>query len=134
MALEGVLKKMDSGLLTSTEPECNGAEGVYFWSGAFTKDQINLITDTYKALVAGVEPNGPVYETAFQRVTKTPHTQLGEPNDLNFISTAPGTYYRSWRTFVRTGGLLGSQFLSLVVDLIWKDLNLPIRMKPGFIL
>lgn len=42
---------MDSGLLTS----------MYFWSGAFTKDQIDLITD----------PNGPVC--------------------LKFISTAPGT-------------------------------------------
>lgn len=82
---------MDSGLLTSIEPECNGAEGVYFWSGAFTKDQIDLITNTYKALVAGVEPNGPVYETTFQRVNKTPHTQPDEPNGLNFISTAPGT-------------------------------------------
>lgn len=91
MALEGVLKRMDSGLLTSIEPECNGAEGVYFWSGAFTKDQIDLITNTYKALVAGVEPNGPVYETTFQRVIKTPHTQPDEPNGLNFISTAPGT-------------------------------------------
>ena len=82
---------MDGGLLTSIELECNGAEGVYFWSRQFTNDQIDFIKNSYKALIAGVKPKEPVYETTFQRVTETPHAQPDEPNGLNFILPAPGT-------------------------------------------
>lgn len=102
IALEGVLKRMDSGLLTSIEAECNGAEGVFFWSGAFTKDQIDSIGRTYPGLIAGVEANGAAYETSFQQVEKTPHTQPpDEPNGLNFISTAPGTTDSGQYAYIR---------------------------------
>lgn len=95
---------MDSGLLTSIEAECNGAEGVFFWSGVFTQDQIDLITRSYPGTVAGVELNGPVYETSFQQVTKTPRTQpLDEPNGLTFISTAPGTTDSGQYAYFRQG-------------------------------
>lgn len=92
-AVENVLKKMDSGLITSKDSRCPGAEGVFFWSGAFTTYQSDFLMEKYKGVISAIEPNVRMYKQTQSRVKKYPPTDslLDTQKSLNFISTAPGS-------------------------------------------
>lgn len=84
---------MDSSLITSKDSRCPGAEGVFFWSGAFTTDQSDLLKEKYGGVIAAIEPNVRIYKQTQSKVVKYPPTGLllDPLTALNFISTAPGT-------------------------------------------
>lgn len=86
VAMEELLKSLDSKLLTSTQPSCSVSDGVFFWAGAFTRDQINLIK-SYQNVIAAVEPNEPL-DRALSTIKKD-KSFIPRPS-LQFISTAPG--------------------------------------------
>lgn len=92
-AVENVLKGMDSSLITSKDSTCPGAEGLLFWSGAFTTDQSDLLKEKYGGFIAAIEPNVRIYKQTQSKVVKYPPTgSLLDPQTaLNFISTAPDT-------------------------------------------
>lgn len=86
VAMEELLKSLDSKLLTSTQPSCPVSDGVFFWAGAFTHEQINLIK-SYQNVIAAVEPNLPL-DRALSTIKKD-KSFIPRPS-LQFISTAPG--------------------------------------------
>lgn len=93
VAVENVLRGMDSGLITSKDGRCPGAEGVFFWSGAFTTSQSDLLMEKYKGVIAAIEPNARMYKQTQAKIVKDPPTgpSSNQQSGLNFISTAPGT-------------------------------------------
>lgn len=86
IAMGELLKSLDSSLHTSTQPLCPVSDGVFFWAGAFTRDQVNLIK-SYQGLIAAVEPN-----VALDRALSTIKKDKSfiPRHSLQFISTAPG--------------------------------------------
>lgn len=60
---------------------------MFFWSGAFTKDQTDLVTSTYKGLVAAGRAQRTRLSDGLPEVKKD-----GEARSWNFISTAPGAF------------------------------------------
>lgn len=86
VAMEELLKSLDSKLLRSRQPSCPVSDGVFFWAGAFTRDQINLIK-SYQSVIAAVEPNQPL-DWALSKIKKE-KSFIPRPS-LQFISTAPG--------------------------------------------
>lgn len=87
IAIGELLKSMDSNLWTSKLPRCSASgSGVFFWAGAFSNDQIDLIKSK-KGIIATVEPNVPLQQ-ALSTVIKDSGGRT-RPS-LNFISTAPG--------------------------------------------
>lgn len=81
-----LLKSLDSKLHTSIEPSCPVSDGIFFWAGAFTRDQINLIK-SYDGLIAAIEPNVPLVR-ALSTIKKD--KSFIPRHSLQFISTAPG--------------------------------------------
>lgn len=87
IAMGELLKSMDSNVWTSKLPRCSASgSGVFFWAGAFSNDQIDLIKGK-QGVIAAVEPNVPL-----QQALSTVIRDDGERTQasLNFISTAPG--------------------------------------------
>lgn len=93
IAVEKVLKGMDSGLITSKDGRCAGAEGVFFWSGAFTTYQSDSLMEKYQGVIAAIEPNVRLYKQARTKIVKDAPIvpSSNQQSGLNFISTAPGT-------------------------------------------
>lgn len=82
-----LLKSMDNNVWASKLSRCSASgSGIFFWAGAFSNDQIDLIRSK-KGVIAAVEPNVP-----FQQVLSTVIKDDGDRTrpSLNFISTAPG--------------------------------------------
>lgn len=82
-----LLKSMDSNLWASKLSRCSASgSGIFFWAGAFSNDQIDLIRSKI-GVIAAVEPNVPL-----QQVLTTVIKDDGDRTrpSLNFISTAPG--------------------------------------------
>lgn len=86
IAMGDLLKSLDGNLHTSTKPLCPISDGVFFWSGAFSRDEINLIK-SYQGLIAAVEPNLPL-DRALSTIKKD--KSFIPRHSLQFISTAPG--------------------------------------------
>lgn len=86
IAMGELLKSLDSRLLTSTQPSCAVSGGVFFWAGAFTREEINLIK-SYQNVITAVEPNLPL-DRALSTIQKD-KSFIPRPS-LQFISTAPG--------------------------------------------
>lgn len=94
IAIEGLLKGMDSNLRTCKQP--------FFWAGAFRKDQIDLIRRN-QDVIAAVELNVPLQQ-ALSPVIKDDGE--GTQASLNFIATAPGrenSLPAHMSTFLRRG-------------------------------
>lgn len=87
IAIEELLKSMDSNLWASKLHRCSASgSGIFFWAGAFSNDQIDLIRSKI-SVIAAVEPNVPLQQ-ALSTVIKD-EGDRARPS-LNFISTAPG--------------------------------------------
>lgn len=87
IAIGELLKSMDRNLWASKLPSCSASgSGIFFWAGAFSVDQIDLIKSRTD-VIAAVEPNVPLQQ-ALSTVIKDEGDRT-QPS-LNFISTAPG--------------------------------------------
>lgn len=87
IAIGELLKRMDRNLWASKLPSCSASgSGIFFWAGAFSIEQIDLIKSRAD-VIAAVEPNVPLQQ-ALSTVIKDEGDRT-RPS-LNFISTAPG--------------------------------------------
>lgn len=87
IAIGELLKSMDSNLWASKLPKCSASgSGIFFWAGAFSNNQIDLIKSK-TGVIAAVEPNVPLQQ-ALSTIIKDDGART-QPS-LNFISTAPG--------------------------------------------
>lgn len=119
-----LLKRLDRKLLTSEQPLCPTSDGVFFWAGAFTREEINLIK-SYQNVIAAVEPNVSI-DRALSTIKKD-KSFIPRPS-LQFISTAPGKQDSGTYAYFLNGKLQAQAQVSVfLIDVGYASSNLEFK-------